>query len=245
MMNKSCLVVMPEDSAKVKVDAVREFGGRVEFVDVSLKSRMERVRELASQHAGAYIASAYDDPLVIEGNASLGCELAALDYVFDDVVAPIGGGGLCSGIIDGIRQCGGRASVVGAEPLLGNDAARSFREGRIVRNEREPQTIADGARTISLGESNWAILKGGLDRIVEVPEENIWEGVKVLFELANLKAEPTGALSIGALLTEPARFQGRSVCCVVSGANVDPMVYAGMISSRVKANPLSPHPMRS
>jgi len=229
MLGKSSIIVMPESAAKVKVEAVRAFGGQVEMVNVRLKSRAERVRELAIQHPEAYIASSYDDPLVIEGNASLGRELAALHYAFDDVVVPVGGGGLSAGIINGIYQSGKQIAVVGAEPLLGNDAARSLRAGNIVRNEVEPLTIADGARVLSLGQHNWAILKDGLAGIVEVPEHNIIEGVRILFGLANLKTEPTGALSIGALLTEPDRFRGRSVCCIVSGGNVDRNVYAKIL----------------
>jgi threonine dehydratase len=231
MLKKSSIIVMPTTAAKVKVDAVREFGGQVELVDVRVKSRAERVHEIANQHPEAYVASAYDDPLVIEGNASLGRELAALDYNFDDVVVPIGGGGLSAGIIQGMCKSGKRMAVVGAEPLLANDAARSLRAGKIVRNEVEPLTIADGARVVSLGQHNWPILKGGLAGIVEVPEENIIQGVRLLFDLANLKVEPTGALSIGALLTEPERFRGRAVCCVVSGGNVDPAVYAKILAA--------------
>jgi threonine dehydratase len=113
---------------------------------------------------------------------------------------------------------------------MANDAARSLRAGRIVSNETEPQTIADGARTVSVGEHNWQILKDGLSGIVEVPEQNIIEAVRLLFSVANLKAEPTGALSIGALLTEPERFRGRSVLCVVSGGNVDPRLYKEILS---------------
>jgi len=230
MLKKSSIVVMPTTSAKVKVDAVREYGGQVEMVDVGVTSRADRVREIADRHPEAYIASAYDDPLVIEGNASLGQELAALDYPFDEVVVPIGGGGLSAGIIEGIGKAGKRIAVVGAEPLLANDAARSLRAGRIICNEVEPQTIADGARVISLGRHNWSILKENLTGIVEIPEENIIEGVRLLFDLANLKVEPTGALSIGALLTEPDRFRGHFVCCVVSGGNVDPVVYAKILA---------------
>lgn len=230
ILKKSSIIVMPLTSAKVKVDAVREFGGQVEFVDVRLKGRAERVEELASQHPEAYVASAYDDPLVIEGNASLGRELAVLDYSFDSVIVPVGGGGLSAGIVEGICQSGKQIAVVGAEPLVGNDAARSLRAGSIVVNETEPETIADGARTVSLGQHNWEILRTGLRGIVEVPEAEIVEGVRLLFGLANLKAEPTGALGIGAILVEPERFEGRTVCCVVSGGNVDPGVYAKILS---------------
>jgi threonine dehydratase len=229
LLGKSCMVVMPLTSSQVKVDAVRGYGGEVELIDVTAKSRWDRVWELAKEHPEAYVASPYDDPWVIEGNSSLGGELAALDYDFDSVVVPVGGGGLASGILVGLRDANNTVPVIGAEPLLANDAARSLREGRIVSNEGEPQTVADGVRTLCLGDRNWEILKTGLQKIVEVPEEKIAEGLRVLFSLANLKVEPTGALAIGAMLAAPETFAGRTVCCVVSGGNVDPEVYARLL----------------
>ena len=234
LLGKASIIVMPTTSAEVKVNAVREYGGRVELVDVRTKSRAARVQELAGEHPEAYVASAYDDPLVIEGNSSLGSEIAALDRQIDFIVAPVGGGGLTSGILTGLQRssrAGNTIKVVGAEPALANDAARSLKAGHLVRNEAEPQTIADGARTLSLGEHNWPILREGLAGIVEVPENAIGEAVRLLFTLANLKAEPTGALSVGAVLTNPARFRDRTVCCVVSGGNVDPAVYRSLLNA--------------
>ena len=228
LLKKSCIIVMPTTSAKVKMEAVREFGGQVEFVEVREKSRAERVNELAEQHPDAYIASAYDDPLVIEGNSSLGKELRALDRNLDIVVVPVGGGGLISGIVTGMQQPQG-TRIFGAEPLMANDAASSLRQGKIVRNETEPQTIADGARTVSLGTHNWEIIRKSVTAIVEVPEEKITEAVRLLFELANLKVEPTGALTVAAVMTLPVLFRERTVCCVVSGGNVDPAVYAKIL----------------
>jgi threonine dehydratase len=239
LLGKTSIIVMPSTSAEVKVNAVREYGGQVELVDVRVKSRAARVQELARQHPEAYIASAYDDPLVIEGNSSLGVELAALNRAMDCVVAPVGGGGLTAGIITGIRRASrlgrpGRSGqpiqVIGAEPAVANDAARSLKAGHIVRNEGEPQTIADGARTLSLGEHNWAILREGLAGIVEVSEHKIAEAVRLLFSLANLKVEPTGALSVAAVLAAPDRFRNRAVCCLVSGGNVDPGVYRDILA---------------
>ena len=230
LLGKQCTIVMPATSAKVKIDAVREHGGDVDLIDVQVIGRAERVAQLSAEHPDAYVASAYDDLLVIEGNASLGSELAAANDEFDFVVAPIGGGGLTSGIINGLRSGGSNARVVGAEPLMANDAARSLRQGHIVANETEPQTIADGARTVSVGLHNWAVLKDGLSAIVEVPEESIREGVRLLFEFANLKTEPTGALGVGALLAQPDAFRGGRVCCVISGGNVDPAVYREILA---------------
>jgi threonine dehydratase len=229
LLNKKCIIVMPTTSAAVKVEAVREFGGQVDLIDVRLKSRAERVAELARQHPEAYLASAYDDLFVIEGNSSLGRELSQLRP--DIVVSPVGGGGLISGIIGGIKQSGLNIRVIGAEPLLANDAARSLREGKLVHNDAEPPTIADGARTLSLGKRNWEIIRDYRLNIVEVPEEKIVEAVRLLFGLANLKVEPTGALSLAAVITQPDLFRDLIVCCVVSGGNVDPSVFLNLLTS--------------
>jgi threonine dehydratase len=232
LVGKSCIIVMPQTSAQVKMAAVREYGGAVDLIDVRTKSRSARVAELARENPDAYVASAYDDPLVIEGNATLGAELASLDRALDFIIAPIGGGGLTSGIIQGLRGTCKKIAVIGAEPSVANDAARSLKAGHIVANESEPQTIADGVRTLSLGKHNWAVLHKGLAGIVEVSEEQITEAVRLLFSLANLKAEPTGALGIAALLAQPEMFRHRSVCCVVSGGNVDPDLFQSILAGR-------------
>jgi threonine dehydratase len=230
LAGKRCTVVMPQNSVRVKVEAVRSFGGTVDLVDTTQVTRAQRVAQLAERDPEAYVASAYDDPLVIAGNASLGREIAALGPRFDAIVAPVGGGGLTSGIVQGLREAGDPTPVIGAEPLLANDAAQSMREGRIVASDREMQTIADGARTLSLGKHNWAIIKDGVETIVEVSEDQIRDSVRLLFALANLKAEPTGALTTGALLAAPTRFRDHRVCCVVSGGNVDPALYRDLLS---------------
>ena len=227
LLGKKCTVVMPETSARVKIEAVRSFGATVDLVDVKKVGRNERVAQLAAEMPDAYYASAYDDKFVIEGNATVGDELAKKD--FDVVVVPIGGGGLVSGIITGLRRGSSEATVIGAEPLLGNDAARSLKAGEIVRNEVEPMTIADGARTISVGDLNWPIIRDGVSEIVEVPDEKITEAVGLYFALANLKCEPTGALTLGAVLESSGKFAGKKVCLVVSGGNVDPDIYKSLI----------------
>ena len=227
MLGKKCTVVMPTTSAQVKIDAVRNFGATVDLVDVTKVGRNERVAQLSEQMPDAYYASPYDDRFVIDGNSTLGDELAPFN--FDAVIAPVGGGGLISGTLIAMQRAGNRTEVYGAEPALGNDAARSLREGQLIANETEPKTIADGARTVSLGKLNWPIIRSGAKGIIEVSEEKIVEAVKLYFALANLKCEPTGALGLGALLEDPDKFQGRRVCLIVSGGNVDPGVYKDLI----------------
>jgi threonine dehydratase len=230
LLGKKCIVVMPETSARVKIEGVKSHGATVDLINVGKIGRAERVLEIFRDFPAAYVASAYDDLLVIEGNASLGDEIAARGDDFDFVVAPIGGGGLASGIVTGLCRNGNAARVVGAEPLLGNDAARSLQAGKIVRNENEPMTVADGARTVSLGEHNWRVLQNGLAGIVEVSEDKIRAAVRLYFSHANLKVEPTGALSLGAMLEKPEDFRNRKICLVVSGGNVDTEIYRQILA---------------
>lgn len=229
LLDKKCTVVMPETSAQVKIDAVRNFGATADLIDTKKVGRKERVNQIAADKPNAYVASAYDDEYVIEGNSTLGDELAGQG--FDAVITAVGGGGLVSGMIKSFWRNGERAEIWGAEPQPGNDASRSLKAGHIVANEGEPMTIADGARTVSLGDLNWEIVKDGITGIIEVPDETTIEALRHLYSLANLKSEPTGALSLGAAMLERGRFHDKKICLVVSGGNVDPAVYAKLISS--------------
>lgn len=232
LLNKKCIVVMPSTSARVKVDATRAWGARVELVDTKTKTRAQRVEELAAEVPEAYIASAYDDALVIEGNSSLGFEIANSSLDVDTVLVPVGGGGLAAGIIRGISQSRRpEIEVIAAEPALANDAQQSLREGRIISLAQESSTIADGARTLSLGKQNFAILKEANTKVIAVEEDAIRNAVKLAFTQANLKLEPTGALSLAAFISEPQLLAGRKVLCVATGGNVDPSVFIDLIAN--------------
>ncbi|MBA3858326.1 MAG: serine dehydratase [Cyanobacteria bacterium PR.3.49] len=232
LMNKEAIIVMPDNSAAVKVDAVRKFGGQVEFVETQKMSRAQRVAELACQYPDAQVLSAYDHDDVISGNSTLGAELAERAGEYDAVIAPLGGGGLTAGLICGLMQAGCGMEVFGAEPLMANDGKRSLDAGKIVINEEEPQTIADGARTVSLGQRNWAILQTGIKDILEVSEDGIEGAVRLLFHLANLKCEPTGGLALGAVVARKDLFKNKRVVCVVSGGNVDVDLFCRLVASR-------------
>ena len=225
LLGKTCTVVMPSTSAQVKIAAVRSYGGIVDLIDVSNISRAERVQQLLAEQPGVFEAQAYDDYRVVAGNSTLGKDiLPAAD--FDVILVPVGGGGLSSGLVVARDHLGAKTEIVGAEPIPGNDAARSLRSGHLIRNEQEPPTVADGARTLSLGTLNWEILRQGIADIIEVPDNLTLEALRSYFYFVNLKVEPTGALALGALLAHPERFSGKRICCIVSGGNVDPVVYA-------------------
>lgn len=228
LLGKTCTIVMPDTSAQVKIANVQSQGGVVDLIDVGKISRFDRIQQLIAEQPGAFYAQAYDDYRVVVGNSTLSKEiLSASD--FDVIISPLGGGGLCSGQIIARDHVHARTEIIGAEPIPGNDAAQSLRSDRLIRNEHEPNTIADGARTLSLGELNWEIIQRGITDIIEVPDLVTCKALRYYFLYANLKVEPTGALSLGALIAEPERFHGKKVCCIVSGGNVDPFVYAQLL----------------
>ena len=230
VLGKKATIVMPDNSMRVKIAAVASHNAIVDLIDTTAISRAERVAQLAAEFPDAHVASAYDDPLVIAGNATLGEEIAASGITLSSVIVPVGGGGLSSGVITGLARSGSSLSVFGAEPAMADDAARSLEAGRLLRNEHEPQTIADGARTVSLGKHNWSIIEPGIAGIFRVSEPHIEEGVRLL-AAEGIRVEPTGALAVGALLAAAhiSALPSGPVGCVLSGGNVDQALYEGII----------------
>lgn len=225
MLDKSATIVMPDTSARVKIEAVKSYGAVADLINVREISRDGRVQQLLAEHPDAFAAQAFDDYRVVAGNSTLGKEIFGAGN-FDMIIVPVGGGGLSSGIVVARDHLGVVTKIIGAEPLPGNDAARSLHSHQLIPNQQEPATIADGARTISLGKLNWEILSQGISDILEVPDEVTLDALRRYFRFANLKVEPTGALSLGSIIAHPEHFAGKRVCCIVSGGNVDPAVYA-------------------
>lgn len=231
LLGKTCTVVMPDTTARVKIGSVKSYGAKVDLINIRKISRIDRVKQLLKKYPDSFEARAFDDYRVVAGNSTLGKEIFSF-MDFDIIVVPVGGGGLSSGIIISRDFLNKKTQIIGVEPMAGNDAAISLRTGKLTSNEFEADTIADGARTHSLGKLNWEILRSGIEEIIEVKDEKTLEALRLYFLYVNLKVEPTGALSLGALLTNPSRFKGKKVCVIVSGGNVDPTVYAESIKNK-------------
>ncbi len=230
--SKRCTVVMPKDAATVKVEAVRAYGARVELVDTRVKPRAARLAELLEEFPDAAPAYPSDGEPMLAGNETLGFEILGHLPSFDSVVAPVGGGGVIVGLIRAARRLQCNAAIWAAEPTVANDVAQSFRTGQRTMLAAEPVTLADGVRGLGLSVANWTVIREGCRGVIEVDESRIAEATQLLFTLANLKAEPTGALALAALLTRPEHLQGQRVCCVVTGANVDPSTYSRILDGR-------------
>ena len=213
-------VVMPENSLRVKIAAVKGYGARVVLCEPTLEAREVGARRLLEETGAAYIPP-YDHADIVAGQGTATRELLEQVEGLDAVVAPVGGGGLSSGACLAAAGVDPSIRVFGAEPLGADDAARSLAAGRLIP-QTSPRTIADGLRS-SLGEVTWAILSRGLDRIVTVTEEEIVAAMRLVWERMKLVIEPSAAVAVAAVLSDELRALdglGR-VGIILSGGNVD------------------------
>ena len=213
-------IVMPDDAPRVKLAATRGYGG-----DVVLYDRLKTTREALAAHLaeerGLVEIPAYDHADIIAGQGTAALELIREVGELDLLLAPCGGGGLLSGTALAAHELSPRCRIVGVEPELADDAARSFRSGKI-ESVHNPPTIADGARTPSLGERNFEIIRSLVDGLVTVSEESIVEAMRFYWERMKLVVEPTGAVALAALFEGKVDVaKGAKTGVIISGGNVD------------------------
>ncbi|MEV8439032.1 threonine/serine dehydratase [Actinosynnema sp. NPDC051121] len=215
------VIVVPDDTPKVKVDATLSHGAEV--VQVPMPMREARAAELVAER-GATLIPPFDHPDVIAGQGTVGLEVVADLPDVATVLVPVSGGGLISGVAAAVKALSPATRVVGVEPELAGDAAESLRAGALVRwpAEDRARTIADGLRA-QPSELTFEHLRAYVDDIVTVTEEQIGEAVGVLARRARLVVEPSGAVTVAAHLARPSA--GPTVA-VLSGGNVDPEVFA-------------------
>jgi threonine dehydratase len=211
-------IVMPDNSPKVKVEAVRGYGGRIVFCRPTQAEREKTLAQVVRDTGAAFIHP-YDDARVIAGQATAARELLAEVQGLDLLLAPVGGGGLASGTALAARYLAPAARVVAAEPAGADDAFRSLREGRILSSEN-PRTVADGLRT-SLGRLTFPILRALLAEVVTVSEEGIVAAMRLVWERMKILIEPSAAVPVAALLEGNLKARGLRVGVILSGGNLD------------------------
>lgn len=213
------VIVMPEDAPHVKREATIGYGAEVVLYDRRIDTREALGRKLADER-GLTLIPPFDHPHIIAGQGTAALELFNETGALDAVIVCVGGGGLISGWSLAAHAMAPGCEVYGAEPLQGDDAARSLRTGTLHRNH-DPITIADGARTTSLGEYTFPIVRQLVREIVAVEEEEILDAMRFLWERMKVVAEPTGALATAALFHRNSHFAGKRVGVVISGGNAD------------------------
>jgi threonine dehydratase len=215
-MGATATVVMPATAVPAKVDAIRAYGGEPVLTTGDL---VEEARRLEGER-GLVMIHPFDDPAIIAGQGTVGLELLEEAGAFDAVVAPVGGGGLISGLAVAVRSLRPEAQIIGVEPSGADAMARSLAAGHAVRLERTA-TIADGLAAPHAGTLTYAHVRRLVDRVVVIDDDAIVRALRLLVERAKLVVEPAGAAAVAAILCGAARFRSDArVVCVVSGGNI-------------------------
>lgn len=209
-------VVMPDNAVSTKVDAVRAHGGQVHFCQPTQAAREAGLADLIAQ--GLEPVPPYDDDRIILGQGS--CALELIDQVPDlsAVFVPVGGGGLIAGTALALMNAAGRPKVVGTEPLGADDTWRSLQAGARVQ-DHHPDTIADGLRAL-VGVRNLDVIEQQVSHIVRVSEEAIVHAMVLIWQHLKQVVEPSAAVALAGLLADRERWQGQTVCVVLSGGNL-------------------------
>lgn len=220
LLRTPAVIVMPQDAPRVKLDATRGYGAQVITYDRATTNRETLAARLAGERGLALIPP-YDHPHVVAGQGTAARELfeevGPLDYLF----VCVGGGGLISGCAIAADALSPGCRVVGVEPEAGDDATRSFYT-RTLQTVHDPDTIADGARTPSLGEITFPLVLRYVHDMVTVDDAQLLAAMLYVWERMKLVIEPTGALGIAALLERKLEVPaGARVGVVLSGGNVD------------------------
>ena len=211
-------IVMPENSVQAKVEATQAYGARVVQAGVTAATRDTVARQIAEEN-GAAVVPPFDDERIIAGAGTVGLEIVEEWPDVTAIVTPLGGGGLLSGTALAATSLKPDVDVYGVEPAAGNDGEQSFRSGRIVSID-PPKTIADGARTLSIGTRNFAIIRERVRDVVSVDDDVLLETLKWAMYRTKLVIEPTGALGLAALVSGKIQPRG-PVAVVISGGNLD------------------------
>src|SRR5580658_3351029 len=218
------VVVMPENAPAIKREATAALGAEIVFVGSSSSERQLKAEELAAQH-GYVIVPPYNDEQIIAGQGTMGLEILEDLPEVDTVLAPVGGGGMLSGVATAIKLSKPSAKVMGVEPELAGDARASFRAGKIVQfpAEQVSSTIADGLRTQSIGPINFEHIRRYVNDIVALSEEEIIEAVRLLAANPDTLAEPSGAVAVAAFLFHRDQLPATKLnVAIISGGNIDP-----------------------
>lgn len=220
MLGVKAILVLPVTTPKIKIANTQALGAEVILFDGDTAARWKRVYEIAEENRYA-VVHAFEDPLVMAGQGTIGCEILEDLPDVDTVIIPMGGGGLISGIATAIKETRPSVRVVGAEPAL----TPKYYHSRLNKQRTTlplKNTIADGLRISVPGQNPYPIIERYVDEIVLVEDEHIIEGMRALAKDAKLIAEPAAAIGIGALLAGVVKVRpDEKVCVVLTGGNWD------------------------
>ena len=215
-------VVMPTTVTPAKRAGAERLGARVVLAGTTTHDRMERAMELVRDD-GMTLVPPYDDRVIIAGQGTTGLELLADMPDVETVVVPVGGGGLSAGVATAVKLQAPHVRIIGAEPAGAPKLTRARAAGHPVRLT-STESIADGLLAVQVGTLNFAHHQAYLDDIVTVEDDALLAAMRLLLDRCKLLVEPSGAITVAALLSGVATTRGRTVA-VLSGGNIE---YAGL-----------------
>jgi threonine dehydratase len=220
MLGVKAILVLPVTTPKIKIENTKALGAEVILFDGDTAARWKRVYEIAEENNYAAV-HAFEDPMVMAGQGTIGCEILQDLSDVDTVVVPVGGGGLISGVATAIKETKPSVRVIGAEPAL----TPKYFHSRINKERTSlplKNTIADGLRISVPGQNPYPIIEKYVDEIVLVEDEHIIAGMRTLAKGVKLIAEPAASIGIGALLAGSIKVEpDEKVCAVLTGGNWD------------------------
>jgi threonine dehydratase len=228
VLGVEAIIVMPADAPSAKLAGTRRWGAEVITTSAVSAERRAMAEALAAER-GLSLIPPFNAFEIIAGTGTIGLEILAAFDAVELIAVPVSGGGLLAGVAAAVKLSRPGVRVIAVEPELANDAAQSFRTG--VRVEipaaQAVSTVADGLRVQQLGELTWPHIRAFVDDVVTVSEAQIKAAVRAIAAEARLIAEPSGAVALAGLLSMGARPD--TAAAVLSGGNVDPDVFAGIL----------------
>jgi threonine dehydratase len=212
------VIVMPADAPKVKLDATRGYGAEV--VTYQRNENREDVTAKLAKERNLVVVPPFDHPHIVAGQGTAAKELIEDAGPLDALLVPCGGAGLLSGCAVAARHLLPECRVIGVEPAAGDDATQSFKQKKLIKIQ-VPDTIADGARTTSLGTVTFPLVMRYVSDMLTVTDEELLRAMFFLWERMKIVVEPTGALAACALLEKKLKLEKLRVGVILSGGNVD------------------------
>jgi threonine dehydratase len=209
-------VVMPENSSAMKIEAVRNYGGQVHFCGPNNEDRAVELEKLVGQ--GMIPVHPYDDSRIIAGQGTAALELEQEVPTLDQIITPMGGGGLVSGTAIATSAWG--VAIYTVEPEGAADTVASLQQGKIIEKFK-PDTIADGLRAI-VGIRNFHVISTRVNRVLTVSDDDIRRAMILFWQTLKILIEPSSATVIAAVRNHPDIFGGRKVGAIISGGNIHP-----------------------
>lgn len=220
-------IVMPENSSPMKIEAVKGYGGQVHFCYPTNESRVEELEKLVRK--GLLAVHPYDDARIIAGQGTAALELEQEVPTLEQVITPLGGGGLVSGTAIATRAWG--VDVYTVEPEGAADTVASLERGEII-SEFTPDTIADGLRAL-VGVRNFKVICSGVKQVLTVSDDEIRAAMVLFWRHLKILIEPSSATVIAAIAKHPELFSGRKVGVIISGGNIHPADWVHLTGASV------------